>query len=139
MIEQKNNIPANASLAFIWREHRSCRLGILVMLACLLGIAVLVGVNLRGESRVYVAGQVAERDVIADRDLLVMDAQATAARRKQVMMLQPQVYDLSFEPYSAFHQKIMAVLRELNDGQKQSSPSALERLRGELKIGRAHV
>lgn len=132
MIEQKNNIPANASLAFIWREHRSCRLGILVMLACLLGIAVLVGVNLRGESRVYVAGQVAERDVIADRDLLVMDAQATAARRKQVMMLQPQVYDLSFEPYSAFHQKIMAVLRELNDGQKQSSPSALERLRGEL-------
>jgi membrane-associated HD superfamily phosphohydrolase len=132
MIEQKSNIPANASLAFIWREHRSCRLGILVMLVCLLGIAVLVGVNLRGESRVYVAGQVAERDVIADRDLLVMDAQATAARRKQVMMLQPQVYDLSFEPYSAFHQKIMAVLRELNDGQKQSSPSALERLRGEL-------
>jgi putative nucleotidyltransferase with HDIG domain len=132
MIEQKSNIPANASLAFIWREHRNCRLGILVMLVCLLGIAVLVGVNLRGESRVYVAGQVAERDVIADRDLLVMDAQATAARRKQVMMLQPQVYDLSFEPYSAFHQKIMAVFRELNDGQKQSSPSALERLRGEL-------
>ncbi|MDD2966537.1 MAG: HDIG domain-containing protein [Desulfovibrionaceae bacterium] len=132
MIEQKSNIPANASLAFIWREHRCCRLGMLVMLVCLLGIAVLVGVNLRGESRVYVAGQVAERDVIADRDLLVMDAQATAARRKQVMMLQPQVYDLSFEPYSAFHQKIMAVFRELNDGQKQGSPSALERLRGEL-------
>lgn len=77
-------------------------------------MSLFVGINFDTGRRVYVAGQVADSDVIADRYLLVEDMQATAARRKQVMLLQPSVYDLSMEPYIVFEQRLIELMRELN-------------------------
>ncbi len=118
MIMQKKaarpaSIPA---LIHMLRARHHCGLGLSVLVLTLLFIGLLAGANFEAVPRVYVAGQVAETDVIADRDILVEDVQATKARRKQVQLLQPPVYDLSLEPFTAFQNRIVEILRNLNNG-----------------------
>ena len=52
------------------RTRHHCGRGLLVLILTLLFLSLLAGANLTPESRVYVAGQVADSDVIADRDIL---------------------------------------------------------------------
>ena len=118
MIMQKKaarpaSIPA---LIHMLRARHHCGLGLSALVLTLLFIGLLAGANFEAVPRVYVAGQVAETDVIADRDILVEDVQATKARRKQVQLLQPPVYDLSLEPFTAFQNRIVEILRNLNNG-----------------------
>ena len=98
------------------RARHHCGLGLSALVLTLLFIGLLAGANFEAVPRVYVAGQVAETDVIADRDILVEDVQATKARRRQVQLLQPPVYDLSLEPFTAFQNRIVEILRNLNNG-----------------------
>ena len=58
------------------------------------------------------------------------DTQATKARRKQVLLLQPPVYDLSLEPYTQFQSRVLEILRSLNNaGEQRPVPDApLQRL-----------
>ena len=95
------------------RSRHHCGQGLLVLVGSLLMLSLLAGANFEGERHFYVAGQVADHDVVADRDMQVEDSQATAARRKQVLMLQPPVYDLSLEPLTHFQARVLAILREL--------------------------
>ena len=118
MIMQKKaarpaSIPA---LIHMLRARHHCGLGLSALVLTLLFIGLLAGANFEAVPRVYVAGQVAETDVIADRDILVEDVQATKARRRQVQLLQPPVYDLSLEPFTAFQNRIVEILRNLNNG-----------------------
>ena len=92
-----------------------CGRGLAVLVLTLLGLALLSAVNFEHRPKVYVAGEVAERDIIADRDLLVEDAQATQAKREQLMLLQPLVFDLSYEPYSQLHSRMVDLFREINE------------------------
>ena len=116
------------------RARHHCGLGLSALVATLLFICLLAGANFESVPHVYVAGQVADSDVIADRDILVEDLQATKARRKQVQLLQPPVYDLSLEPFSAFQHQLVEILRNLNNGvdyhSQQEGP--LHRLAEEL-------
>ena len=98
------------------RARHHCGLGLTALVLTLLFISLLAGANFEAVPRVYVAGQVADSDVIADRDILVEDVQATKARRKQVQLLQPPVYDLSLEPFTAFQNRIVEIMRSLNNG-----------------------
>ncbi|MDO5483498.1 MAG: HDIG domain-containing protein, partial [Desulfovibrionaceae bacterium] len=120
------------------RARHQCGWGIWVLIATLLVLALLAGSNPDNERRIYVAGQVADNDVIADRDILVEDTQATKARRKQVLALQPPIYDLSLEPFSQFQVRLLDIMRSLNsaagNGAALSSQaeSPLRRLTEEL-------
>ena len=96
------------------RARHHCGQGLLVLVGALFLLSLLAGANFEGARHFYVAGQVADHDVVADRDMQVEDSQATAARRKQVLMLQPPVYDLSLEPLTHFQARLLAVLRELS-------------------------
>ena len=100
MTKQKKPPRASSTLALIraLKARHHCGWGIWALVATLLFLSLLAGANFETAHPLYVAGQVAESDVIADRDLLVEDTQATKARRKQVLSLQPPVYDLSIEP-----------------------------------------
>lgn len=118
MIMQKKAVrPASILALFrMLRARHHCGLGLSVLVLTLLFISLLAGANFEAVPRVYVAGQVADSDVIADRDILVEDVQATKARRKQVQLLQPPVYDLSLEPFTAFQNRIVEIMRSLNNG-----------------------
>lgn len=104
------------ALILTLKARHHCGWGLGALIGTLLLLSLLAGANFEAVQRVYVAGQVAENDVIADRDILVEDSQATKARRKQVLLLQPPVYDLSLEPYTMFQSRIVEILRSLNSG-----------------------
>ncbi len=80
------------------RNHHKCGWAILVLPAALLLLSLVAGASFESAKRMYVAGDIADNNVISDRDILVEDQQATAARKRQVLSLQPPVYDLSMEP-----------------------------------------
>lgn len=118
MMQQQKKIssarPCFLAIMRAVRAHVGCERGCIVFACVLLAIAVFSGFNFDTGHRLYVAGQVAESDVVADRYLLVEDTPATEARKKQVMFLQPSVYDLSLEPYIAFESRLIDLMRELN-------------------------
>lgn len=117
IMQKKAARPASILALFrMLRARHHCGLGLSVLVLTLLFISLLAGANFEAVPRVYVAGQVADSDVIADRDILVEDVQATKARRKQVQLLQPPVYDLSLEPFTAFQNRIVEIMRSLNSG-----------------------
>lgn len=130
MTKQKKPPRASSTLALIraLKTRHHCGWGIWALVGTLLFLSLLAGANFETAHRLYVAGQVAESDVIADRDLLVEDTQATKARRKQVLSLQPPVYDLSIEPYTQFQNRILEILRALNSGPEHRTSPELQRL-----------
>ena len=71
---------------------QSSRSGMVVFGITLVLLSLVAGANLVGQNSIFVAGEIASHEVTADRDLLVEDQQATAARREQVSMLQPAVF-----------------------------------------------
>lgn len=128
---KRSTRPASILALFrLLRARHRCGWGLAALWGTLLLLSLLAGANFEAVPKVYVAGQVADADVIADRDLLVEDAQASKARRKQVLLLQPPVYDLSLEPYTAFQNRIVEILRTLNAGgdYKAAHTGPLQRL-----------
>lgn len=106
--------------------------GIWILLLALVFLSVLAGANFESSPRLYYAGEIADKDVISYRDLQVEDPKATQARKKQVMSLQPSVYDLTMEPYNQLHTRIVDIFRVLNSDGPQSSDPALLRFVEEL-------
>ncbi|MDR2820194.1 MAG: HDIG domain-containing protein [Desulfovibrio sp.] len=96
------------------KAHHQCGWGIWALVGTFFLLSMLAGANFTVDKKIYVAGQVAESDVVADHDITVEDSQATKARRKQMLSLQPPVYDLSLEPYLAFHGRIFDLFRVFN-------------------------
>ena len=126
MISAKKNARQSSvrTLFSTLKAHHQCGWGLWVLVAALLALSLVAGANFDPVQRVYVAGQVAENDVIADRDILVEDTQATKARRKQALAMQPPVYDLSLEPFSQFQTRLLDILRTLNDVDGIGGPDA---------------
>lgn len=107
--------------------HRECARAVVFYVLCLAFICFFLAFDFGGNARVYVAGDVADTDVVADRYMLVEDTAATEARRRQVMLSQPPVYDFSMEPYIFFEQRLIALMREYNGApakENQMPPSA---------------
>ena len=131
----KASLKKNPTLLGTTRMLRSthhCGRGLVALILTFLTLALLAGANFEKRARIYVAGEVASHDVSADRDMLVEDAQATQARREQVLLLQPPVYDLSFAPYTQLHSRIMDLFQELNAVDPLRKDSALSQLMDEL-------
>lgn len=110
-----------------------CGRGLLILVLTLLFLSIISGLSLDRRVKIYVAGEVAEHDIIADRDMLVEDTQATQARQAQVMLLQPPVYDFSLEPYNVLHKRVLELFGELNvETPLQSVPPIVQQLIDDL-------
>ncbi|MEG2172148.1 MAG: HDIG domain-containing protein [Desulfovibrionaceae bacterium] len=136
MIRTKNTQTRPISLAsttLLIKSTHHCGRGLLVLVLTLLCLSILAGLNLERRMKVYVAGEVAEHDIIADRDMLVEDSQATKARQAQVMLLQPPVYDLSLEPYTLLHKRVVELFHEINgDSPEKPVPTIVQQLIDDL-------
>lgn len=122
--QKKTFLPAaKAALLKKFQEKCQCGWGLWALIATLLALSLAAGANFETAPRIYVAGQIADGDVSADRDLRVEDNQATIARKKQVQSLQPPVYDLSMEPYTQFQTRIIEILRGLNSPRNEPEPA----------------
>ena len=136
MMKQKKELrPASQPGLFrLFRERCKCGWGLWVLVATLLFLSFVAGANFDSGQRMYVAGQIADRDITANRDILVEDPQATAARRKQAVALVQPVYDHSMEPYAQFQTRITDIFKALNN--PEDTPSrALGRLIEEIGPG----
>lgn len=98
---------------------QSGKTGIIVFACTLIFLSLVAGTNLKKSSRVLLAGEIAPYDVIADRDLLVEDTQATKARKEQVALLQPAIFDLSSEPISLLRERLHDIFQLLNNADIQ--------------------
>ena len=81
----------------------------------LFALSVLAGSNFERNTHVYVAGEVAEQNVIAERDMQIEDRQATQARREQILAWQPPVFDLSNDASSRLHKTVLQIFKEINE------------------------
>ncbi len=94
------------------RHH--CGYGLAIMLSSLFVLSIFAGINYENKPQMYIAGTVAESDVVAPRDLLVEDVLATNARREQLRKAQPLVFDLNLEAFEEFNTNILNLLNEIN-------------------------
>lgn len=130
--QKKTSRPAHSPAFFRdLRDRLQCGWGVWAIIATLLALSLVAGANFETAPRMYVAGQIADSDVTADRDILVEDTQATKARKKQALSLQPPVYDLSMEPYSQFQARVTDILRDIANPGNEPDP-AVRRLIEEI-------
>ena len=94
----------------LFRQHHH-GVGLFVLIATLFVLSFLAGLQPPMQFRVFMAGEVADSDVVAHRSLTVEDTEAAKIKRNQVAMLQPTVFDLSVTEIAALRQKIFGMLK----------------------------
>ena len=97
----------------LFRQHHH-GVGLFVLIATLFVLSFLAGLQPPMQFRVFMAGEVADSDVVAHRSLTVEDTEAAKIKRNQVAMLQPTVFDLSVTEIAALRQKIFGMLKLIN-------------------------
>ena len=95
--------------------HHSGR-GLLILAVTLFLMSVLAGLEPSARHRLFVAGEMADTDVIAHRDLTVEDASATKHQREKVAELQPTVFTLDTGVIKELRDQVTAVLKLVNTG-----------------------
>jgi len=95
--------------------HHHHEWGLVSLAAALVVLSLLCSIQPGQSARVlYPAGEIATRDVMADRDLLVEDPQATQARRDRALALQPMVFDLDKKALESFRRESLGLLDDIN-------------------------
>ncbi len=94
------------------RHH--CGYGLVAMICALFLLSLFAGINYEHQSQVYIAGTVAEADVVANRNLAVEDIFATSQRREQLRKAQPLIFDLDPAAFENFNAELINLLHEIN-------------------------
>ncbi|BBD06982.1 HD family phosphohydrolase [Desulfovibrio ferrophilus] len=109
--KKKGNRPNRSEPASVPRTVAS---GVGLFLFTLLLLSALAGVKFSSGPPLYLAGDIAEQDVTAQRDLLVEDVDATRLKRQQAAEAQPSVFDLDMEPFAELEQGVRAAFLAVN-------------------------
>lgn len=130
---KKKNHPASILELFkALRLQNQCAKGIVALVLSLLALSILASANFESAPKIYMAGEVADSDIISDRRMQVEDATATKARIKKIQAMQPPVYDYTLQPYNQFQTTLEEVFNALNqEGINYKNP-VLEKLSEEI-------
>lgn len=88
-------------------------------------LAILLGSSFVGNTKVFIAGQVASEDVMAQQDMVLVDVAATKARNEQVLVMQPLVADINSEPILALRQRVLEVFEEVTGAADDTELAAI--------------
>lgn len=99
--------------------------GLLVFILTLLVLSFVAGVHPRSKAQVYMVGDIAENDIVAQRSLMVEDREASRARRNQVAQMQPNVFDFSVAEIVDLREKIFHILEEVNKAEQTGTMHSL--------------
>lgn len=94
--------------------------GGVVFVAVLILMSALAGVDFKPKPRLYLAGEIAENDVRADKDFLVEDTASTMRKREQVAAAQPPVFDYDDNAFRKVETHVYSVFETLNTTEKAS-------------------
>lgn len=134
MTMRKNNSRQGVLTALfegISTENQSWK-GYLTFLISLLALSFLSAANFESAPKIYLAGDIAESDVIADRELTVEDTTATEARIKQHQALQPPIYDYSMAECNQFKNNMEELFKVLASGERNFSNPVLAKFASEI-------
>lgn len=95
--------------------------GLMFLLLCVLVVSVLAGLHFERPGVVYLAGEIAGRDVTANRDFLVEDVDSTRRKRQEVVDAQPPVFDLSKHTADELEARIEDIFRQINAAERGTS------------------
>ncbi len=104
--------------------------GVWALLGLLALVSFIVTFEWGQPPRVYVLGEIAEHDIMADRSFSFKDNNATKARREAVQKAQPLICTLNAEPVDAMYERIKNWFIEV--GKAEDDPIRLEKLRNEI-------
>ena len=110
------------------RGERSKVHGTHIFLLVLFLVSAMAGLHFSPTVKVYVAGEIAGQDIVADQDILVEDAESTRNKRQQVEQAQPPVFDLSREASSSLESRV----REVFDLLGTTPSDQMEQVRGQI-------
>ncbi len=98
--------------------------GYLALVATLLILSILGGLQPRSNRRVYIAGEIADTDIMAHRDLTVEDTKATRLQREKVAEMQPTVFDLRPANAKELRDSLLSILKLVNTERAAGEPDA---------------
>ena len=93
-----------------WRTHDR-GWGLCALVGTFIFLSTLAGLFQGGRPGLYLAGEIASQDVVADRDLLVEDDRATQLRREQLAAVQPRIFDVDKASLLRFREEALTLLR----------------------------
>ncbi len=103
-------------------------LGLVFLLLSILLVSGLAGLRFERSGVVYLTGEIAGRDVTANRNFLVEDVESTRRKQQEVAEAQPPVFDLSKTPASELEKGIAEIFRQIN----QAEPGESEKIRWQI-------
>lgn len=106
--------------------------GIWALLLSLLLISLIAGLNFQSPPKIFMEGEIADIDVISNKDMQIADEQKTAEKKKSLQYSQPAVYDFSIEPLTRFQNKINELFSNLKNPSDFSSNSSIKSLKEEF-------
>lgn len=117
-----------ASVRSVYRLHQ-CGGGLAWLVLSMFALALVCGLNMPAPGQIFVAGEIADRDVVAHRDLLVEDAQATVQQRERLLSQQPTVFDLSTAELAGLREQVGSIIKEINQITQAGQLEGLNELR----------
>ena len=112
------------------RHHHG--LGLAILVGTLLFLSILSGLNLTGQIKILQIGDIAESNVIAQRNLIVQDPVATQLKRDQEAKLQPRVYDLSVADIASMRSHVFEIITRINETDTNARESLQESISTQL-------
>ena len=110
-----------------WRAAHHIGRGAMVLFAVLVALSAIASVNFDGAaSKVYLAGDIATEDVVADYGFVVKDNSTTERRREQMRSMQPLICDLMPDGLNALRHRVQTFFTAIN---ASPTPEAQEQVR----------
>ncbi len=131
-ITKRSNENSLRAIGKMLYDRHHCGYGLVILLCTFFILSLFAGINYEHQSQVYIAGTVAETDVVAPRDLSVEDMFATNARREQLRKAQPLVFDLNPRAFESFNTEVLNLLREVNGLNSKEEAVAMRKLENAL-------
>lgn len=110
-----------------WLAARHIGKGAVVLAVVLAGLSALASLNLDATpARMFMAGEVATQDIVADYAFVLKDNRSTENRREQMRSMQPLISDLMPDGLHALRHRIQALFTAINAA---PAPEAKEQVR----------
>ncbi len=98
----------------LWLRNRCIGRGAVILVCILAALSALASTSFAPSVRMYLAGEVAAADVVADHNFVLEDSRATRSRQEQLKAMQPLVCDLSPDGIGSLRARIQPLFAEIN-------------------------
>jgi len=110
---------------FLYHEHG---IGIVALFSVLIILSILIGIPLKHAPTIFIAGEIASENVIADREIMIEDVEATRLRHDQVRAMQPLIFDVNTKSVIRVREDILSLLHTLNTSIADNDQTSIENM-----------